>query len=800
MIGLRDFVVKHKDEFVKIYGIDPSFFERNIIAKTATDGPFTLKEHTESALNSLKDFLDENSESIDSFAKRNDIDKQPLLDSLFFSVFFHDLGKGTMEFYNDKILNKGKSYHPLYSIYFTHDLGLTINGIDYVTLAVLTHHTVLHEDIYSDEKFKDMEPPIYFKETIEFAFRYPEYYKKFFKKECPYKFKFKIPSKNPHDLLRAKFSWNFDEKGILDILNNFLSEASILEKKKVKEIYGFITGNLIRADWSASGSYNISQEFISKDEFLEKIKLRASKKGRNFVKKAFQEKASQSHENLVIKIPTGEGKTEAALLWALNNVRNKHTKIIYTMPTQVTSNSMYKRLKDYFGNENVGILHGSSSIILRDEYNDNETIWRESILNKTFSKPVTVSTLDSFILSFFNVKKWPLSQLNIENSLLIIDEIHSYDWQMLGALKRILHELKGRGCKFTIMSATFPKNIEKTLLKGLEYRIITEKELFDYRPFILKTENSQITDVIDHIIHAFNEKKKVLVVTNTVNRSKELYKYLKNSGFFNTRKSPNEATDLILYNSQFTKKDRKDKENEIELKEKWKDRGLVLVATQVVEISLDIDFDILFTEIAPLDSITQRAGRINRNKDPGKIGKIYISMDIEAENERGQWIYPYGRNVIECSKTIVKEGTPSLGEMAEMVSNLYDSLFELEDIYFEFKNKFKRGYDKYDVVIGKKGPYTIRFRTEDLEEISGLLALRDIDERFAKIDVVPAVLFDGEDIDRFENTVGIPKWLFIKMLKEGKIDEMERFYLAHGFNYDYEIGVDLQEEDDWNFI
>lgn len=166
MIGLRDFVVKHKDEFVKIYGIDPSFFERNIIAKTATDGPFTLKEHTESALNSLKDFLDENSESIDSFAKRNDIDKQPLLDSLFFSVFFHDLGKGTMEFYNDKILNKGKSYHPLYSIYFTHDLGLTINGIDYVTLAVLTHHTVLHEDIYSDEKFKDMEPPFTSKKQL----------------------------------------------------------------------------------------------------------------------------------------------------------------------------------------------------------------------------------------------------------------------------------------------------------------------------------------------------------------------------------------------------------------------------------------------------------------------------------------------------------------------------------------------------------------------------------------------------------------------------------------------------------
>jgi len=63
------------------------------------------------------------------------------------------------------------------------------------------------------------------------------------------------------------------------------------------------------------------------------------------------------------------------------------------------------------------------------------------------------------------------------------------------------------------------------------------------------------------------------------------------------------------------KKDRKTKENEIEEKDGWKNRGLILIATQIVEISLDINFEILFTEIAPVDSLVQRMGRINRRKD-----------------------------------------------------------------------------------------------------------------------------------------------------------------------------------------
>ena len=112
MLDLKDFVSDHRARFEELYDIDSSFFEENLIAKTNDEKSFTLEGHTRGALESLRKFLNENTETFDSFAKRHKIEKQLLLDVLFFAVFFHDIGKGTLEFYNDKILKKQKSYHP----------------------------------------------------------------------------------------------------------------------------------------------------------------------------------------------------------------------------------------------------------------------------------------------------------------------------------------------------------------------------------------------------------------------------------------------------------------------------------------------------------------------------------------------------------------------------------------------------------------------------------------------------------------------------------------------------------------
>lgn len=810
MKSLKEYVDHNKEKFIelsKVHGENIEFFHENLLAKIRdVDNldSYTLESHTDAALYELKKYIRDNEHVFVNFSKRHGIEKQVLLDMLFFSVFFHDLGKGTLEFYDDKILGRGKSYHPLYSVYFSVDQHQIpkINSVDYVTLAVLTHHTVLHKEIYESEMIQGLPKPEFFDETISIAKKYNLYYEDFFKMKCPYSLKFEIRDKEPYKLLREDFSWNMDQKGIIDNLNEILSLSDNSGKKEIKEIYGFITGNLIRADWLSSGAHNLDFPDITKEEFIKRLKKRTKKRGTKFKGlKEFQESSSEQENNLLIKIPTGEGKTEAALIWALKNLKNKHTKLIYTMPTQVTSNAMYKRFKEYFGN-NVGIVHGTASLILAEEYReDEEMIWKEKIMSRTFSKPITVATLDSFILSFFNVHKWPLSQLNLENCLLIIDEVHSYDWQMLGAVKRIMDEMEIRGCKVAIMSATFPEIFENKVLDSIQYNSITEKELFKPRPLVLKLENKNLADKVDHILDYFNRNKKILIVANTVEKSKEIYNILKNTGRFKTKDKYDANSDLLLYHSQFIKKDRNTKEKEIEEKDKWQNRGLVLIATQIVEISLDINFEVLFTELAPIDSLVQRMGRINRRKDPKKLGAVFIQTEIDCRNKKGKWSYPYRKQIIERSKDILLDGRPSLGDLAEWVSLLYRKLLDIDRIHFEFENKFEKGFKKYEEII-ERGPYALRFSTDNAEKVAEKLELRDIDEKFAKIDIIPKKIAEEseeDDFEKYENTVGIYKWLFGKLRKEGKIDDMKKFYLIHGINYDYECGLRIIENRDWRF-
>ena len=144
-----------------------------------------------------------------------------------------------------------------------------------------------------------------------------------------------------------------------------------------------------------------------------------------------------------MEIPTGEGKTEASLLWAIHNLANQNSKIIYTLPTATTSNKLYERVTNIFDKKFSGLIHGSAKIYLEKKYElengkvDDE-FKSDFLLQKSFNKPITVSTIDGLLKYFINIGRFNIATKNFLNSTIIIDEVHSYDLKLLGFLKRFI--------------------------------------------------------------------------------------------------------------------------------------------------------------------------------------------------------------------------------------------------------------------------------------------------------------------------------------------------------------------------
>ena len=417
-----------------------------------------------------------------------------------------------------------------------------------------------------------------------------------------------------------------------------------------------------------------------------------------------------------------------------------------------------KELEKYF-------IHSSSKIYLEKKYEAengkvDDKFESDILFSATFNKGVTVSTIDSLLKYFLNIGRYNIATLNFLKSVIIIDEVHSYDFKLMGFIKRLLEICEHYKVPVCIMSASIPNQI-KELLSINNMTVISESSLFNKKAnYIYKVEDSLDND-FDSIISKFNEQKNILIVRNNIRRSVETFKALKNKG----------AENIILYNSQFKKKDRVKKENEIYDKLKKKEH-FILVATQVVEISLDIDFDVMFTDNAPIDSLIQRFGRVNRKKKEDRLGEIFIYRDTD--------IKPYYIRMLELTFDVVEEGLFPLGQYTEWLNKVYDKLFNDKVIINELQSKFVEGYGKFDNLIKE---------LHGIEQSEDIYNLRDIE--FPKKDFILQDDYDKEDF-KYENTVSLPAYLGEE--KSGHLIRNEfakTYYDILNFEYDYEVGVKI---------
>lgn len=378
--------------------------------------------------------------------------------------------------------------------------------------------------------------------------------------------------------------------------NNVYTGKYIPDSNAWKE-YLLIKGLLNKFDYTVSAGYENAESAIDLHEkklvkniekFLNGKELRPAQK---FMK-------MNTDKNLIVIAPTGSGKTEASLLWMNGE------KSFYTLPLKVSSNAIYLRIKENYEYKDVALLHSDAMAVYLREYNGNEDIGEKYERSKMLSQPLTVCTVDQLFRFVYRALGTEIFAATLKYSKLVLDEIQAYEPRVIATIIYGLKMIQEMGGKFAIITATFPPVLkyfmeQYGLVEGKQYifKDFTGKEyqVEKYPRHKVEIRHSEMN--LDEI-RLRGKNRKVLVICNTVSKAQKFYKKL-------------EGENVWLLHSKYIRRDRAFLERKIMEFSESGESG-IWITTQIVEASLDIDFDILYTEMCTADSLLQRMGRCNR--------------------------------------------------------------------------------------------------------------------------------------------------------------------------------------------
>ncbi len=315
----------------------------------------------------------------------------------------------------------------------------------------------------------------------------------------------------------------------------------------------------------------------------------------------------------LVVAPTGAGKTDFLL-------RRCKGRVFYTLPFQASINAMYERIKSTVPNKDVRVLHATSALLVK---NDKE----EQTLQSFGGASVKVLTPHQLAAVIFGTAEFESIMLDLQGTDVILDEIHTYTDVSRAMVLEIVRTLLQLDCRIHIGTATMPTLLYNEVLKLLQekgevYEVKLENEVLDQfdRHIVHKMESEAEIDAV--LTTAFEQKEKVLLIFNTVKKAQSEYKRL-------TTKEEFKHIPAMLIHSRFRRGDRVKLEERLKKEfngdgsEQYGDglKPCLVVSTQVVEVSLDISFDRMITQAAPLDALIQRFGRVNRKRTKDTIGK-----------------------------------------------------------------------------------------------------------------------------------------------------------------------------------
>jgi CRISPR-associated endonuclease/helicase Cas3 len=420
----------------------------------------------------------------------------------------------------------------------------------------------------------------------------------------------------------------------------------------------------------------------------------------------------------ILEDMTGAGKTEAALILCHRLMRAGAAEGLYwALPTMATANGLYGRLESRYRalfapegpDPSFVLAHGARDIHdgfqasigrERDAAYDPHPTGAEDISaeaacaafvaedrKKTFLAQVGVGTIDQALLSILPVRHQSLRLAALCRRVLVIDEAHAYDPYMTLAMERLLSFHAAHGGSAIVLSATLTQT-QRQKLAATYNGLASERLVSDAYPLVTHVTADTVVEIHqssapktrrdvpfvrfetpDAVMNALLEQAVGgacgVYVRNTVKDAVAAFQRLKAA-------AP-AGVEVELFHARYAIGDRKAREIEAlarfgKASTPEDRRGRILVATQVVEQSLDLDFDYMATDLCPMDLLIQRAGRLQRHKDrPRRPGPVLWVVGPEAETDAsadwfakpfpdGQYVYPDAGQLWRTMRVLTDHG------------------------------------------------------------------------------------------------------------------------------------------------
>ncbi|MCM1531198.1 MAG: CRISPR-associated helicase Cas3' [Bacteroides sp.] len=345
----------------------------------------------------------------------------------------------------------------------------------------------------------------------------------------------------------------------------------------------------------------------------------------------------------LVTAPTGAGKTDFLL-------RRCKGRVFYTLPFQASINAMYDRIKADLSATpaQIHLLHATSNLKIKKKGTKEEV--EERIIQRHLGASVKILTPHQMASIVFGIKGYEAMITDLKGCDVILDEIHTYSDIIQAIVWRIVEILVNLGCRIHIGTATMPTVLYNKLLDLLGgaqnvYEVkLDNKTLASFNRHIIHKKQS-FDECIPVMDAAVERKEKILVVCNQVRRAQDLYGRLK---------SLYPGVQMMLIHSRFKRGHRQQAEWQLKQVFNTMNEACIVVSTQVVEVSLDISFDLMLTECATIDALIQRFGRINRKRTQATIGKYKpICVLVPPQDEKDA--KPYQQAVLQRSFDILPD-------------------------------------------------------------------------------------------------------------------------------------------------